>query len=420
MGPRPPVRGKFSEKQQGLSEKIQQKWGVLPWEMFPDGSCHHPKTWTSEILQALNNLAGVASLERATAIFDRTDSPITKEQINNAITKCLWAITHQTSAPTPPKTPVNSGTDAKDVVFVVNDEESHRAHLARMARRADSLMALSERPSRTGSCSDNIGRITSDSPPAKRRKTQDESTKLALSPTLLTTATEPPNSPLFKLNVPFPCEDATRYAQHISSLILWGRQNLENQRSQHSREVYQASRRLETLQAEETKLNKTREQAENEQKIIGGMISKFEEIVESMLDIEKQQDQLVARQDLLEARKCEIMPADSICTQSPCCEQNQAKETPTRLRKSQSWLLELDDLKHKLSTIIEHKDETLGKIQTVKRDFAAAEKQLQEGEDALVRADKELKKWKMVTRFTTDGFEAAGLIPQQRSLEESI
>ncbi|KAI1277751.1 hypothetical protein F5Y07DRAFT_362811 [Xylaria sp. FL0933] len=419
MAPRPLVRGKFTEKQQGLLDKIQQKWGILPWQMFPDDSSRHPKAWTAELLQALCNLAAVAPLEQVTKIFERTDSQITKELVNYALAECLRTNTHQIPAPISPKTPVNGGADAKDVVFGANDTESHQSHLARVARRAGSLVIHSERPGRTRLRSDSVIRFGSDSPPAKRRKTQDGPSKPAPSPMVLKRTTAQPHSPQFKLNEPFPCEDVTQYAKHITSLIIWGRQNLENQGNRHSREVHQASSRLDALRTEEEKLNKSREQAENDEKTTGAKISEFEKIIESLLDIEKQQEQLTAQTNLLEAQKSGITSGDNINVQAPDCEQGQVKETEARLLKSQTWSLELDDLKQRLSTIIEHKDETLSKIQAVKKNFTTTEKQLQEGKDAGVVADKELKKWKIVVDHFMLGLEAAGFIPQQRAPEES-
>ncbi|KAI0976502.1 hypothetical protein F4678DRAFT_228424 [Xylaria arbuscula] len=427
MGSQPPGRKpksryqlQLEEKRELLSLSIRQKWGVLPSEMFPADSCHRPRVWTLTILEELNTLAGIASLEQVTGIFERVPGPITKDLISGAIDECLRGDAHTVSPLG--KSPKIIVKKAEDVVFVATREGttlSHQSPSRYSVPRTNSVAAAGgtlthEKRQQCGltrrseSISGHSSELAESSTPSnKRRKIQDQPPLEILShPTPPDSADERPRSPArFEINVPFRFDDAPQFTEYISSFIQWGRKNLEEEYAQQSRIVNETTSRLASLRVEEARLNTALEKATSEQDETMDQITKFEEIMKSLLNVEEQQDRLAGHAEQLEAKKCEITRSNNLLTSSL---------GPSRitLRKSQKWSIELRYLKHRLALTAQDRDEILVKLETAKSNIVMEARQLEEDTEALRRADVEVKPYrnsKALSKVIANGLEKAGL-----------
>ncbi|KAI1306674.1 hypothetical protein F5Y03DRAFT_137309 [Xylaria venustula] len=412
----------LEEKRELLSLQIRRKWGVLPSDMFPADSGHRPRVWTLTILEELNALAGIASLEQVTGIFERVEGPITKELISGAIAECLRSEDVRAVSPFD-KRPKSTVKKAEDVVFVATREETTPSPSARRSvPHSDSVAVESTPPAHETQQQFGLKRLSESSnsqsseladistPSTKRRKIQDQpplSLEIPRNPTPPDSSSPSPHSSTrFELNVPFYFDEAPQFTEYITSLIQWGRQNLEEQHKQQTRKVTETTCRLASLRAEEARQNTALEKSKDEQAATTEQISKFEEILKSLLTIEEQQDLLASHAEDLEAKKREITRSNNLLVSS-------RGPSKTILRKSQKWAIELRYLKHRLALTTQDQEEMMARLQTAKSNIVTEARQLEADTEALRRAESEVKQYRSVkalSKVFADAMEKAGLL----------
>ncbi|KAI0503090.1 hypothetical protein F5B22DRAFT_573931 [Xylaria bambusicola] len=387
---------RFADNHEYMIEKIQQRWGIEPAQLFSPGSCQHPRVWTLTLLADLVRLAEIAPLEQVTKIFERGRGPITKEVITSAVAECLRTGPHATPESGQPNSPSIPASNAHETVYVRSEPRASTTTFTPADRTAQqSCPQTSDAlfPPIPFALLNGCNGLSS-----KRRKLDEhgDSERLEVSASA-SSGGERPNTPQCSTNTPLAVERAPQLARDIGVLISGQCQDLDTQYNQQRHQVEQTSRRLEAMRTEETRLLEQRKELKHEEDSTMADISAFEEIVRSKQEVEDKDDQLVQQKERLEAsrkaRKSGTTPP-SVET-SPCQQESEVKE-------SRNWSLQLADWESQLTTITGQRIAIESHLHIMNGSIATAEEQLEEEKETVARTGKVVTIWNSLSAFLAE------------------
>ncbi|KAJ3579477.1 hypothetical protein NPX13_g1084 [Xylaria arbuscula] len=390
------------EDDEWLINKIQQKWGIRPTELFPEQSCRHPRVWNALLLNDLVKLAEVASLEQVKQIFERYRSPITNQTIIDARTECLRSRSQAQLVLEQPHTPGSQTMNTQDVVFVASEPQP----LTSSFTPANGVRRQSRLPNPEACVSPtNFAELMGQTPQAKRRKLHgneiDGLEDLALPD--MATATSDPSQ--LVINGPLLSDDSPGYARAMTSFVMQALQSFEKQYDEQYHQVEETSCHIKRLNTEYVRLLQRLKQLEEDEGLTRKDIMMFEDGIRSMRKMEEDNDKLAATlQARLQARKSTGTPNDDSHPISQ--HNNQQGHTATETRGSHKWSVELRGLQEALATTKTQKDATQGEIVAINSDIVTKGQQLEEEKDTLARRARVIACWTTiangVTKLVTD------------------